>query len=129
MKSFIQSILVAGLLAAWLIWLGGCAGIIHELAGDSAIIVTTGFYLSIGPTVENAYIPNIKIGFGTVARIGGDRDVTLTVGQSGSISEASNLAEKMNPIPELKGMSSIHIRAKNPKMKDAETTTALKPLP
>ena len=110
-------------LALALVVLSGCAGILHELANDPAIVVTTGFYLSIGPTLENGYVPNIKVGFGTVARIGGDRDVTMTVGASGEVKagEGGLPEAKTGPIPSLKGMSSLHITAKNPaerKVKD-----------
>ena len=114
-------------MALALVVLPGCASSIKELAGDSAIVGTTGFWLSLGlnpaPEVGGIPLPSLKLGFGTVWRVGGGRDVTITVGASGEVKagEGGLPEAKTGPIPSLKGMSSLHITAKNPvekKVKD-----------
>ena len=117
------------LLLALLI-LGGCV----TLKDDSAILGSTGFWVKIGlnPALEVGGIPlpSLQMGYGTFWRIGGDRDVTVTVGATGEIKASKagegGLAEaKTGPIPTLKGMSSLHITAKNrTKMKDADENSS-----
>ena len=108
------TILLLALLA-----LGGCAGIFKELKDDPAIITTTGFWLSLGlnpaPEVGGIPLPSLKLGYGTIARIGGDRDVTVTVGATGEVKAGQTglSTAASQAIPTLSGMSSLHITAKN----------------
>jgi hypothetical protein len=94
--------------------LTGCAGIFKELRQDPAIVVSTGFYLSFGlnpaPEVGGFPLPNIKIGYGTISRIGGNRDVTVTVGTATDIKAGE---EKASGIPTLGSRASLHITAKD----------------
>lgn len=113
MKRLIWVVVFAGLT--------GCAGIVKELAQDPAIVVSTGFYLSFGlnpaPEVGGMPLPNVKIGYGTISRIGGNRDVTVTVGTATDIKagdEAPGAAPtKGVSIPTLGSRASLHITAKN----------------
>ena len=101
----------------------GCAGIIREAAKDPAIVVSTGFYLSFGlnpaPEVGGMPLPNIKIGYGTISRIGGNRDVTITVGTATDIKQGEESAmpggtpTKNVSIPTLGSRASLHITAKD----------------
>ena len=118
------------LLMLWL--LSSCAASLKELRQDPAIIGTTGFWLALGlnpaPEAGGIPLPSLKLGFGTIWRIGGDRDVTVTVGASGEIKRGeSGLTEKAGQIPSLKGMSSLHITAKNPQDRKMREVDNAKP--
>ena len=110
-----------------LLVLEGCVA----LKDDPAILGSTGFWVKIGlnpaPEMGGIPLPSLQMGYGTLWRIGGDRDVTVTVGATGEIKagEGGTTEAKTGPIPNLKGMSSLHITAKNrTKMKDADENSS-----
>ena len=121
------------------LFLGGCADSLRELANDPAIVGFTGFRLRFGlnpaPEVGGAPLPNIEISYGTLWRIGGNRDVSITVGTATNIGEGGQggiiggivgaikdmkegdqkvaTPAKTANIPELSSRASLHITAKN----------------
>ena len=131
MNPLLRAFLLALSICAWALVLPGCAGVIKELAQDPAIVVSTGFYFSFGlnpaPEVGGLPLPNIKIGYGTISRIGGNRDVTVTVGTATDIKAGE---EKVSNLPTLGSRASLHITAKDsgyvqpPKVKKAKKQKA-----
>lgn len=70
------------LLAALLFALPGCAGTIHELAADGAIVGVTGFWASVGGAISPTSampIPSVSVGYGTIWRIGNHDNVKVLV--------------------------------------------------
>jgi hypothetical protein len=67
--------------------LSGCAGVIHELADDSAVVGATGFWFALGvspsPVAGGLPTPTVSVGYGTLWRIGKHDNVTVEVNSEG----------------------------------------------
>ena len=92
-----------GLIIGLSLELSGCAGIVKELASDSAVVGVTGFWMSIGASPSPASptpIPGLTVGYGTVWRIGKHDEVTVKVNSAATATEGGAQLEikaKDNP--------------------------------
>jgi len=103
-----------------LLMLSGCAGLIHELKTDPAVVGITGFWVHLGfeasPASGGIPFPTLKFGHGTIWRVGVSDEVTIHAGEG----FGSNAKEK---VPGQSGQASLLIQTKNTskaleKMKD-----------
>ena len=112
---------ILGFLVVLLVVLPGCsgmAGVLKELRQDPTVLVFTGFMLELGitpsATAGGIPLPNLRLGYGTLTRVGVHDKISLTVGASGEIKGAEGAATATGGgIPSLSGMSSLHLEVDN----------------
>lgn len=65
--------------------LSGCAGLVHELKTDPAVVGVTGWWFELGveasPSSGGIPFPVIKTGYGTIWRVGITDEAEIQVGQ------------------------------------------------
>jgi len=103
-----------------LLFLSGCAQMVHELKTDPAIAGITGFWVHLGveasPSTGGIPFPTLKFGHGTIWRVGVTDEATIKAGEG----FGSDTKEKT---PGQNGQASLLIQTKNTskaleKMKD-----------
>ena len=108
------------ILISSLLFLSGCAQMVHELKTDPAIAGITGFWVHLGmeasPSTGGIPFPTLKFGHGTIWRVGVSDEVTIKAGEV----FGSDTKEKA---PGQNGQASLLIQTKNTskaleKMKD-----------
>ena len=108
------------ILISSLLFLSGCAQMVHELKTDPAIAGITGFWVHLGmeasPSTGGIPFPTLKFGHGTIWRVGVSDEVTIKAGEV----FGSDTKEKA---PGQSGQASLLIQTKNTskaleKMKD-----------
>src|ERR1043166_5660303 len=76
--------------AVAILLLSSCAGTIHELANDSAVVGMTGFGISIGAAPSPSSptpMPSISMWYGTIWRIGKHDNVVVKVNSSATATQ------------------------------------------
>lgn len=103
--------------------LSGCAGLLHELKTDPAIVGITGFWVHLGveasPSTGGIPFPTLKFGHGTIWRVGITDEAEIQVGQG---VQDGGVGQKATP-SKLDTQASLSIKTKNTskaleKMKD-----------
>ena len=107
-----------------LLFLSGCAPMVHELKTDPAVVGVTGWWFSLGleasPSSGGIPFPMIKFGRGTMWRVGVSDEVTVRTGEGLTVNPANPASPGQEKIG---GEASLLIRTKNTskaleKMKD-----------
>lgn len=99
-------------------FIAGCGGLIKELRCDPTVVGTTGFWAELGlsPNPGAAFLPlpSIRIGHGTIWRIGAHDNVTVSTGTETEVAaggvEREATASPRSPLA--RGMGALKIEAK-----------------